>query len=155
MSDLRLRGESGVVLLPAVALAAALGGMTYAAGGAADRSALALILLQFATVAAGLIAGAVVGSRRLTLCGSRLSFRSLTRRLDWRADAISAIRYEGHPSQGWHAHITICHQDGGALRLNVYLWHQRQVARVVQTLVALNPRIELSPATQGYLAVAR
>lgn len=155
MADLRLRGESGVVLLPAAALAAVLGGLAYAAGGVGDRTALALMLLQFVVVVAGLVAAAVVGSRRLTLSGSRLSFRSLTRRLDWQADAITAIRYEGHPSQGWHAHITIHHEDGSAVRLNVYLWHQSQVARVVQTLVAVNPRIDLSPATQGYLAVAR
>lgn len=155
MCELRLRGESGVVLVPAAATAAALGGLAYLASGLDDRSALALAVLQVGVVAAGFIAAAAVGSRRLILRGDALLFRSVTRRERWRVGDIDAISYEGHPSQSWHAHITLHHADGARFRLNVYLWHQSEVARLVQALIAVNPSIRLSPATQGYLAVVR
>ncbi|MBA1147514.1 hypothetical protein H0Z60_10665 [Ectothiorhodospiraceae bacterium WFHF3C12] len=155
MSDLTLRGVSGVVLAPAAASAAGLGVLAYIADGLGERGAVAVAVLQGVAVAAGLIAAAVVGSRRLTLRRGVLSYRSLSRRLRWHAADVVAVTYEGHPSQGWHAHITLHHADGEQLALNVYLWHQSQVAALLQLLAAANPALRLTPATRGYLAVVR
>lgn len=151
---MRLRAVGHVFLLPAAAFT---GVMALGSGLVVSdqQTWLAWLFLQAVVASAGLIAAVWVGARALTIDTERLRFTSINRRLSWRLSDITAVTYEGHFSQSWHAHIALHHVDGDALALNVYIWRQSELAALLQALMQANPAIRFSPAAQSYLAVAQ